>query len=467
MKFLLKDSVVYGLGGAVSRLTFLVTFPLLARAFSVSEFGVFDTINTAINFLAILLVFGQDSAIARFYYEYDSDDERKELISQSLIFQCGLTVISVLTAIFLTPYILSFLAGTMNKVELWLAILQVPFTVLLLFSQNILKWTFRRNAYLLVTVGSVFLTMALLLISILCLEPTFSGVLSAYLIAKLVFSLLGLYLCREYIRVPKNLRYLPQVLHFAIPIGLVCTIGAFVPPMQRAILSENLSLESLGYFAAGAKVAILINLPIEAFQTAWGPFSLSIYKEESANKTYSAALKIYVFLLGSTLMVQAALAKFAIELLTSPEYLTGSTVVFPIAAAYAIQAVGKVTSLGIVLSKKTIVTVYAYLIFLICFLFLTQLMTQSYGLMGVSVAMAISYLIKSLCETFFSHLTYKIPWPFWRISAYTLLTAISGLYIAQLTDLSLSLTLVATHCIIGLMLLVDKNDYIELRSKLC
>ena len=66
-KFLLNDSLVYGLGGALNKVLALFTFPLLARHFSVEQFGVIDLLNTSVVLLVTLLVFGQDSAVARFF----------------------------------------------------------------------------------------------------------------------------------------------------------------------------------------------------------------------------------------------------------------------------------------------------------------------------------------------------------------------------------------------------------------
>ena len=68
--FLIKDSIVYGLAGGLSKLSGLVIFPLLIRSFSKSEYGAFEGISYLYAVFIPVMILGLDSAIARFYYDY-------------------------------------------------------------------------------------------------------------------------------------------------------------------------------------------------------------------------------------------------------------------------------------------------------------------------------------------------------------------------------------------------------------
>ena len=85
--FLLSDTFTYGFTLAISRAFSFITFPLLARHFSVSDYGKLDFFLIMMGFLNTLVIFGQDSAVARYFYEYDNSKQRRELISQSLLAQ--------------------------------------------------------------------------------------------------------------------------------------------------------------------------------------------------------------------------------------------------------------------------------------------------------------------------------------------------------------------------------------------
>ena len=72
LRFLLKDSIVYGAASALSKAFGLITFPIIARSLSVADFGFYDYLISLVVFFTILIQFGQDSSIARFYYEYEN-----------------------------------------------------------------------------------------------------------------------------------------------------------------------------------------------------------------------------------------------------------------------------------------------------------------------------------------------------------------------------------------------------------
>jgi O-antigen/teichoic acid export membrane protein len=85
MSFLLKDSVIYGGAAAISKSFSIITFPVIARHFSTAEYGIIDLFGVVATFIGILVVFGQDSAVAPYFYEHEDTDVRRQLISQSLL----------------------------------------------------------------------------------------------------------------------------------------------------------------------------------------------------------------------------------------------------------------------------------------------------------------------------------------------------------------------------------------------
>lgn len=83
------------------------------------------------------------------------------------------------------------------------------------------------------------------------------------------------------------------MLPFAIPYGVICIAGAFSPTLERTLTASFLGTESLGLYAAATKMAMLMGLLVSAFQTAWGPVSLSLYKQADAGHTYNWVFKLF------------------------------------------------------------------------------------------------------------------------------------------------------------------------------
>ena len=149
LSFLFKDSMIYGLSSAISKAFSLITFPLLIKNFTVSEFGVIDYFMVLANFITIFFVFGQDSAVARFFYESESEEDKQNVISQSLILQLVGLLIFIPVLWNSNNLIKKLLINNAEAINYFKIILsQIPFLLFINFSQNILKWTFSRKKFL-------------------------------------------------------------------------------------------------------------------------------------------------------------------------------------------------------------------------------------------------------------------------------------------------------------------------------
>jgi len=145
LKFLFKDSAIYGGANALRTLFALFTFPILTRYFSVADYGIIDAFNVLATLLVTLIIFGQDSAVARFFYEYEDHKERKRVISQSLTIQIGVVIISIPLLYYFASPIAEYYTNQEGLQKLAkLVIYQIPFSLLINFSSNLLKWTFKR-----------------------------------------------------------------------------------------------------------------------------------------------------------------------------------------------------------------------------------------------------------------------------------------------------------------------------------
>lgn len=69
ISFFFKDFIFYGVITGFNKLSVLLTFPFLARYFSVEDFGKLDFLINLISLTIVIIVFGQDSAIGRYIQE--------------------------------------------------------------------------------------------------------------------------------------------------------------------------------------------------------------------------------------------------------------------------------------------------------------------------------------------------------------------------------------------------------------
>ena len=413
LRFLAKDSVIYGLGAALNKAITLITFPLLARHFSVQDFGIIDLLNTLVVLVITVLVFGQDSAVARYFYEHDEPAKRRQVVSQSFVFQLGILALVVPCMLMLSGPLSTLLkVGEDGETVVRLMILQVPFFLLINFSQGILKWTFRRWQFLFISVGSTVGTLTGLLLAIEFSDLSVVDLFTIYLVVRAVFGLVGVWFVGQWITWPTGLDHLRQLIPFAVPFGIVCVISSMLPFIERNAVVAMIGAEALGIFAAGAKVAMLIGIVINAFETSWGPFSLSIYREHDAARTFRAVLKVVaVGLCGATLLL-SAIGDVLVVLLGSSKYAGAGQVVFALTMALAIQSIGAVTEVGIVFSKRSHLKLYAYGLGLVVAVVAIPLLGARFGVAGVAWGSLTGYICKTVFEAWLAQRAHHIQWQF-------------------------------------------------------
>jgi len=473
LKFLAKDTALYGGAKALSLAVGFITFPVIARHFSVADYGLIDLLSTVGAFLATVIVFGQDSAIGRYFYEYTATQERRALISQSLLIQVVVCVAVCILALAGAPWVISMLGeGSRDDLSLLmlLVILQVPFNVFLGFAQNLLKWSFARTEFLVISLGSTLASAGAIVGGILLFDFGIVEVFYTYLIIRLLFGCLGLHYCRKWVVRPRNLGYAREMLPFALFFGVICVIASFIPLMERSIVSSFLGPDDLGLYAVGAKVAMLISLPIAAFQTAWGPFSLAIHKELNAGATYGTVLKLFTMLLSVLVLGLTMLSQPMIELLASNRYVGAAIVVLPIALGLMIQGVCWITEIGIGIAKKAKIQLYIYLLYLVCTGVAILVLAKVFGLAGVAWGTLIGYAVKSIASSYMAQRVYPLPWPFLQtivlVVAATVLGVIGGLLQGHLNIASsIGMMVAAISCLVVLSWFYLLNQHERVAAK--
>ncbi|HHH54225.1 MAG TPA: hypothetical protein ENK91_11235, partial [Bacteroidetes bacterium] len=183
INFLAKDSFIYGGGNAINKLISLLVFPLLTRYFSTGQYGILDSFYLIANLFTILLVFGQDSAVARYYYEYENIKQKKQVVSQSLLIQVFFMILLIPILWNMAPDISMIYTKKIDYVNIIkIIIILIPIGVAHNFSVNLLKWTFQRWKFLLLTVGESTTYLILTAIAVIFFKPEIVSLFYIFLV---------------------------------------------------------------------------------------------------------------------------------------------------------------------------------------------------------------------------------------------------------------------------------------------
>lgn len=408
-----NDTFVYGAGLALTNGLAFLTFPLLARHLSIGDYGIYDLYATISVLISVLITFGIDSSVGRFFHEYETVQKRKELVSQALVLQVLIIVFFLFILWFTSSYTSEQLSKATNSNLLYeLVLAQVPFTALLNFALNLLKWSFAKWQFIFLSGLAALLNIAFLAGAIFYLKINLINIFEMLLIGKVCAAIVGLYLIINWLQIPQNFQLIKQIVKFAFPIGLVCIIDVSIPVVERAIVNNLISVEALGQYAAASKVVLIITLFGQAFQSAWGPFSLSIYKQKSADKIFSLVVKVFVLFMCAMALLIMILGPRILDFLAGERYSSAYLIIFPLTMAFVVQSTSWITEIGVGISKKTHLNFYSHILHLTISAGVIYVLTFYYGVIGTAYGVLSAQIIRALIISKLAQRAYFIAWPF-------------------------------------------------------
>ncbi|MBI88585.1 MAG: hypothetical protein CMG60_00745 [Candidatus Marinimicrobia bacterium] len=413
LDFLFKDSILYGGASALGKAFALITFPIFTRYFSTNDYGILDYFLVLPSFLTVLIIFGQDAAVARYFYEYEDSENKSKVISQSFVFQI-LIIILIIPILWINAgWFSKYLIEYENTEDLFkLVILQLPFAIIINFSSNLLKWTFQRKLFLTLTLGFTVARAIIIIFSISFFDVSIINILEINLYVSILFSLIGYFSIKHWISDYFNFDKIIPMLKYGIPFGIIFTMGAFSPIIERTLTLNYLGSSQLAHYAVGVKITMIITLATNAFQTAWGPFFLSLFKESKSYETYNLVLKLFTIVICILVCTTAAFSSFLIKILATNKYQEAQIIVFPLALAVGIKSISWITEIGISLSKKSFLAIYVYLSNFIVLIFSIIILTPKFGLLGIGFSVLFSQIASGIISSYLGQLFYPIDWDY-------------------------------------------------------
>ena len=411
IKSLLQDAVWYGGANIITKVLSLCSFPLIARHFSANNFGVVELFATIAPLIAFIISFGQDSAVAWFFIKESCAKERQRMISESFWYQVSLSVPVTAALWFFAPKMLGVFAITGGAVSIFqIVILQVPFCLIYNYALVILKWSSARTLYASLFVSSAGLYALMIILGTLYLSINIETFFWLNFINQAVFGLLGLFFIRNWIIIPAGMNYLPRLLVHGAPIGLATMLASMLPVGEKWIIAHLLSVEQVGHYAAGGRIAIVIAFMAEAFQSAWAPFAHRYYRDKDARLIFARTMIVFSSVVLSLVFALAALATPLIILLASEKYIEGAAVVFPVAFGLALLCIAQVMEVSLGIGMKPRLVMYGALFRMITTIGLIFILAPKYGLQGVAASALFGCVTQSGAVALFVRHTQSESW---------------------------------------------------------
>lgn len=463
IKSLGKDTLVYGIGYGATRFLQIIILPIITHALTLSEFGYYSNYVIFYSFAGGLLIFGLDSAVARFFFDTDDKKYHQRLFSTAFFFVLGVSLVSIVFFLIFSPSLLKLLGiPAAYSSSMTYVILCTPAIAMNGFLLSWFKWK-REKMKFLFNSGS---TIVFLLIPLLfAKQVTFGFIFQVIFWGQLVIFILSSFLAREYIRLHFSMSSLRPLLAYGFPWMLVFLFGASRMYLDRGFLTRYLTSDLYGVYNFSVRVATLLSLVITAFDMSFGPLAFSIWNKETAPLFFARLQSLYTFIISVFACSICVFSPLIIEILGGQKY-AGAENILPILLFAAIPlSLINFSNLGINHAKKSILSTATLFFGLLTVLVLNVILTRRYLQYGATTASLVGHLVIIISGYYFSSKYYKIPFAYAKDSMIFLLFFVLSVLFVNVTFSSymyyemLIESVILAAVILLLMIFVYSNEY--------
>jgi O-antigen/teichoic acid export membrane protein len=410
---LLKDSLIYSLGGFAGHFIGVFLVPIFTRIFSPNDYGIIDLIGAVTTFLNLFLISGLDSATGRYYVDAEEDDDRKLTASTALYYLIALSFFTVLVLICFSKEVTTVVFGdSANSIFLTVALGAIPFSVLFASCHNLLKFRFQPVAYAATSILSLLIQISLTIYLVVYMRVGIIGIFIARLLTMFLSSGIGLWLTRDSYSRTFSFRRLKELLYFGMPLVPLSLAHYILTYSDRYFLKYFCGLNEVGLYGVGYRLASVISLLLFGFQKAWGPYVFSTYKGKQARRDFS---KIYDYASIAVCVAFLLLSLFAKEIMlifTTRDYVEAYKVVPFVAASIATYTFGGYFAFGIGIAKKNIHRAWGGAVAALINLGLNYVLIPPLGMIGAAIATIISFLVMGIILMYISQRYYRVEYRF-------------------------------------------------------
>ena len=442
IKRLASQSLIYGLGGLISRILSVLLLPLYTSYLHGRDYGRVETLTALTAILVVVLRLGISSAFFRFYFDSKDWAYRVRVVRTSFWFTMASATLGLAAGWIAAQPIADALSLGHDQawlvraafVGLWAQMNYEQLTSLFRVEERPVLFTAATIANLLVTVAAtVVLVVALDQRAMGVVVGNWIGTLTVYLV------LLG------YRRYQLGLQFdrglFREMNHFGMPLVPSQLALWTLTFSDRFFLAKFSGQTEVGHYSVGVRIASAALLLLAAFRLAWPAFAYSIEDEDEAKRTYGFVLTYLLFIFSWLALTLGLLAPWLVRLLTGrPEFHEGARVV-PL-TAFAVTMLGGyiVVSIGIGRARRTqfnwVVTGVAAGIDIA----LNFALVPSFGMIGAAIAGATAYGSMFVLMSIHAQRVYPVPYQ-WRRVALVLATAVGLTAFGKALDVPLAVAL--------------------------
>jgi O-antigen/teichoic acid export membrane protein len=443
LKKLAKHTTIYGLGNILNKAVGFFMIPFYTHYLTPADYGTLELLELTSMVVGLILNVWVLDALIRYYYEYDDEKDKNEVISTAMISIIAMAGFAVVAGITYAKELSQLILKSPDfHPYIWLIFITFFFSCLHSVSWNYLRAKQRSVRIVCLDFISLTLALSLNIYFIAFLKIGMIGVLYSSIVStSFIATIMTINTIRE-VKLSFSLRKLKALAAFGSPLIFTSAAAFILNFADRFFLQHFSSVADVGVYALGYKFGFMLSyLIVQPFLTIWAARMYEIAKREGAGEVFS---RIFIYFSLGLLIATLSLSVMIKELITviaAPDFHQAYRIVPFIAMSYAFHGIACYFQTGIYLRKRT-----GYIAVIGCAsagsnLLLNYLLIPPFGAMGAAWATTLSFLIMTILAYGFAQRVYPIPY---RLSKLLMVLALGTLFYLASTLISVSSLVLGT-----------------------
>jgi O-antigen/teichoic acid export membrane protein len=412
-KSLAKETAIYGLTDFIFKFINFATFPLLAFVLSIEEFGVYSLLTTLSLLMGMAFHCGMNQALERFYLDNTlSTDKKAAVVTGGFLCLSLLALVVIGPCLWLAYHYRQSLyeSHQMEWIAIAIALASSLPTQLFALACCVMRLNFSPWQFTIFNVAQNLISLFLSFYFVISLRWGVTGYIAGVTLGYLLMAPLATYLLFQRARPTFDWPIAKAMVKYGYPF-IFTDLGRWIfSCMDRWMLGEMCDHREVGLFSMAFKLATVLIFLISSFSLSWGPYALKAYHQDPNHRFFfSRCYTLWLFILT---FFSTGLSLFGIECLhwlTPSVYWPAATFLPLISAGLVFLGTTQVSSLGILITKKTYhISLMTWLAAALNFV-LNLWWIPYWGALGSSLATLVTYIFLSSYYLLCSQKLYAIP----------------------------------------------------------
>jgi len=299
---------------------------------------------------------------------------------------------------------------------------------------QVMRNQFRPVPYAALTSATAAVGVVLGILAVVVWDKGVAGALAGVLVAEVAGAASAVALVRSQLAGTLRPSLLPQLLRFALPIVPTAVAQWVLAGADRIAVERYLGAGAVGPYAVAASLVLPIAMLMYAVGQAWLPRVTSLYEADHAAGLLLTArvLQVALFGYGAIAVVLGLAAPWLIVIVSGEEFAAGAVAMPLLAVGAALWGTVTFTATGYLLARRTGMAVVAPITAAILALGLLAVLVPAWGVAGASAAVMLGYLTLTSGMALVSARYVRVPAPWPRLTAVTVVLIGNGVVATML-----------------------------------